>query len=199
MRRPFRLALTGSIGMGKTTTAGFFRDAGVPVWDADEAVRRLYAPGGEGARAIAALVPDAVTHTGVDRARLRAAIADDPTLLARIEARIHPLVQAGRHAFLAGTDADIVLCDIPLLYETGAESEFDAVIVVTAPPEVQAMRVLARPGMTREMLATILARQMPDAEKRARADHVIDTSQGLEAARAAVHDIVAAIRGGQDA
>ena len=194
-RAPFRLGLTGSIGMGKSTTAGFFAEAGVPVWDADAAVHRIYAPGGPGAAALADLVPQAIRDGGVDRDALRAAVGTDPALLAALEARIHPLVAEDRARFgQEHADADILLFDIPLLFETGAEDWLDAVLVVSAGPEVQRARVLARPGMDPDALAAILARQLPDAEKRARADHVIRTDAGLDAARAAVHALLAAIR-----
>lgn len=194
--RPYRLGLTGSIGMGKSTTAGFFADAGVPVWDADAAVHRLYAPGGAAAGALAALAPAAVTPDGgVDRARLRAAIARDPGLLARIEAAVHPLLAGDRAVFAAAyPEADVLLYDVPLLYETGAEAWLDGVLVVTAPPELQRARVLARPGMTGAMLGRVLDRQLPDAEKRARADFVIDTSAGLDATRAAVLSLLDRVR-----
>ena len=193
--RPFRLGLTGSIGMGKSTTAGFFAESGVPVWDADAAVRRLYAPGGGGAAALEDVAPQAIRDGGLDRAALRHAIARDPDLLSRVEARIHPLVAADRARFLEDhTDADLVLLDIPLLFETGAEDGLDAVLVVTAPPEVQRARVLARPGMEEAALAAILARQMPDSEKRARADFLLDTGEGLEAARGRVLSLIATIR-----
>jgi dephospho-CoA kinase len=176
MRRPFRLGLTGSIGMGKSTTAAMFRDEGVPVWDADEAVRRLYAPGGAGAAAVARICPDAIdAEGGVLRDVLRDRIAADPPLLDRITAVVHPLVAANRQRFLADCPVDIVVLDIPLLYETGGEQHCDAVLVVTAPPEVQRHRLLARGGMTEAELAAIMARQMPDADKRARADYVIET------------------------
>jgi len=195
MSGPFRLGLTGSVGMGKSTTAGFFAEAGVPVWDADAAVHRLYAAGGGGAGALADLMPGLDPAAAVDRGRLRAAVAADPSLLARIEARIHPLVAADRAAFLAANAAaDVVLLDVPLLFETGGERDMDAVLVVTAPPEVQRARVLARPGMSEAMLDRILARQMPDAEKRARADFVVATDKGLDAARADVLDVLANIR-----
>jgi dephospho-CoA kinase len=195
MTPPFRLGLTGSVGMGKSTTAAMFAETGVPVWDADAAVHRLYAAGGAGVPVIAALVPDAVRDGAVDRTILRQAVLDDPGLLARIEAGIHPLVAADRGAFLAANAAaDLVLLDIPLLYETGAEASVDAVAVVSAQPEVQRERVLARPGMTESAFAAIRARQVPDAEKRCRADFVIDTGQGLEAARAAVLSLIAEIR-----
>ncbi|HUF55799.1 MAG TPA: dephospho-CoA kinase [Thermohalobaculum sp.] len=188
-----RLALTGSIGMGKSTTASLFADEGVPVWDADAAVHRLYGPGAAGAQAIAALAADAVGEAGVDRARLRAAIVARPGLLAEIEAAVHPLVAKDRAEFLEQAEregAPAALCDIPLLYETGGETGFDAVVAVTAPAEVQRARVLERPGMDEASLAAVLARQVPDAEKRARADYVVDTSRGLEPARAQVREIL---------
>lgn len=201
--RPYLLGLTGSIGMGKSTTAEMFRASRVPVWDADATVHRIYAPGGGGAAALAELAPAAITpEGGVDRAALRGAIAGDPALLGRIEAAVHPLVAADRAAFLAaaqGLGAPLVVCDIPLLFETGAEDWLDAVLVVTAPPEVQRARVLARPGMTEPDFARLLARQMPDAEKRARADYLIDTSRGLEAARAEVEALIRTLTGGEDA
>lgn len=197
-----RLALTGSIGMGKSTTAAMIAEAGVPVWDADAAVHRLYGPGQPGAQAIAVLVPGVVDTQGVDRPRLRAAIQADPGLLPRVEAAIHPLVAADRAGFLARAEAEgawAALCDIPLLFETGAEGQFDAVIVVSTDPATQAARVLARPGMTPQALATILARQLPDAQKRARADYVIETGAGLDAARAQVTAVLAQIRESKDA
>jgi dephospho-CoA kinase len=195
MNGPFRLGLTGSVGMGKSTTAAMFAEAGVPVWDADAAVHRLYAAGGAGVPVIAGLVPDAIRDGAVDRTILRQAVLVEPGLLARIEAGVHPLVATDRAAFLAANaGADIVLLDIPLLYETGGEGSVDAVAVVSAPPEVQRDRVLARPGMTEPTFAAILARQVPDVEKRRRADFVIDTGQGLEAARAAVLSLIAEIR-----
>lgn len=177
--------------MGKSTTAGFFRELGVPVWDADAAVHRLYAAGGAGVAAIAALVPEAVVAGAVDRDRLRSAVLADPGLLEHIEAVVHPLVTADRAAFLeANTEAPLVVCDVPLLYETDAGRAFDGVAVVSATADVQRARVLARPGMTEEALARILARQMPDAEKRARADFVIETDRGRDAARSAVRALV---------
>lgn len=192
MSRPFLLGLTGSIGMGKSTTAAMFADEGVPVWDADAAVHRLYGTGGAGVDAMMALRPEAVHEGAVDRARLKEWIAADPTALSRIEAVIHPLVAADRAAFIAAAAAEgarLVVLDIPLLFETGAEAGMDATLVVTAPAEVQRARVLERPGMTGEQLATILARQMPDAEKRARATWVIE-SLTLDATRAAVRDLI---------
>lgn len=190
--KPFLLGLTGSVGMGKSTTAGFFRELGVPVWDADAAVHRLYAPGGAGSAALRVLHPRAVGPDGVDRDELRRWIRVDPTALARIEAAIHPLVAADRMAFVdaaAEQGAPLVVLDIPLLFETGAESGVDAVLVVSTSPAEQRRRVLARPGMTEADLDLIRARQMPDAEKRRRADYVIETD-GLDAVRVRVHDLV---------
>lgn len=197
-----KIALTGSIGMGKSTTARLFADEGVALWDADAAVHRLYGPGAAGTQAIHGLCPHAVGGDGVDRARLRAAILADPALLGRIEAAIHPLVAADRQAFLIAAERDgqpAALCDIPLLFETGGDTAFDHVVVVSAPAEVQRERVLSRPGMTAEAFERILAKQMPDAEKRARADTVIDTSRGIEAARSEVRACLAAIMGDGDA
>ena len=191
---PFRLGLTGSIGMGKSTTAAMFAAEGVPVWDADATVHRLYAPGGAAARAIAAEFPEAIdTAGGVSRPALRALIAADPAVLDRINALVHPLVTADRATFLAACRAEIVLLDIPLLYETGAEALCDAVAVVSAPAEDQRARVLSRGTMTEDDFAAILARQMPDADKRARADYIIDT-RTLDTARAAVKDVLSDIR-----
>ena len=186
--RPYRLGLTGSIGMGKSTTAGFFRDMGVPVWDADAAVHRLYASGGAAVGPVGALCPAAVGPAGVDRAALKDWIVQDAGALARLEAVVHPLVAQDRAEFIAAARAPLVVLDIPLLFETGAD--VDGVLVVTAPPDVQRARVLARPGMTAAHLEAILARQMPDAEKRARADFVIETLD-MDSTRAAVQDLVA--------
>lgn len=170
-----------------------FADAGVPIWDADAAVHRLYSKDGAGAVAIAEIAPQAIVDGAVDRTDLRAALLADDTLLPQIEAAIHPLVSADRAAFLA-EHTGIVLCDIPLLFETAGETICDIIVVVSAPAEVQRERVLERPGMTPEAFEAILARQTPDAEKRARADYVIDTSQGLETARTQVHTILEDIR-----
>lgn len=196
MSRPYLLGLTGSIGMGKSTTAEMFANEGVPVWDADLAVDRLYASGGAGAAVIAALRPAAVVDGAVDRGRLKEWIAEDPRALPAIEAAIHPLVAADRTAFIekaAREGARFVLLDVPLLFETGADKIMDATLVVTAPAEVQRARVLARPGMTEAQFGAILARQMPDAEKRARATHVIET-RNLDDTRRAVRDLLATIR-----
>jgi dephospho-CoA kinase len=194
------LGLTGSIGMGKSTTAAIFADQGVPVWDADAAVHRLYGPGAAGSTALSEILPEAVGASGTDRASLRAAILAQPGLLAQVEAAIHPLVAADRAEFLDRARAEshgLVLCDIPLLYETGAERWLDRVAVVTAPADVQRARVLSRPGMTEDAFAAILAKQLPDAEKRARADFVIDTGQGLEPVRRQVARIVAELQGAE--
>ena len=189
----FRLGLTGSIGMGKSTTAAMFADEGVPVWDADAAVHRLYAPGQPAALAVGRVFPAAMNPDGsVSRPALRAIVAADPTALDRLNAAVHPLVAADRTAFLAAhADAPIVLLDIPLLYESGIDRDCDAVAVVSAPADVQRARVLAR-GMTEAELQLILSRQMPDAEKRARADFVIPATD-LDTARAAVKDVLAAL------
>lgn len=189
-----RIALTGSIGMGKSTTAAMFADEGLPVWDADAAVHRLYGPDQKGTLAIAKIAPGAVTDDGVDRRCLQEMIDRDPHLLARIEAVIHPLVLEDRQRFLEKArqnGAPAALCDIPLLFETGAEHGFDIVVTVSAPAETQRERVMARPGMTEERFETVLARQLPDAEKRARADFIVNTGHGLEAARTKVREIVA--------
>ncbi|KAB1075624.1 dephospho-CoA kinase [Methylobacterium planeticum] len=194
--RPVVLGLTGSIGMGKSATARMFADRGVPVHDADAAVHALYGPGGEAATAIGRAFPGTLAPDGsVDRTALRAAVLGQPERLARLEALVHPLVQEAARAFLRRqAGAPLVLLDIPLLYETGGEARCDAVLVVTAPAEVQRARVLARPGMTEAAFAAIRAKQMPDAEKRARADFVIDTSRGFAHAEAEVARIIAALR-----
>lgn len=190
----FRLGLTGSIGMGKSTTAGLFRAAGLPVWDADAAVHRLYASGGAAVCPLADLCPQAVTEGNVSRETLKTAIAQDPALLARIEAVVHPLVAADRAAFLADTTADIAVLDIPLLFEKSSQHEFDATLLVTAPPALQRQRVLARSGMTEAHFATILSRQMPDAQKRALATHIVETLD-LASTTAYVTALIAHIRG----
>lgn len=185
----FRLGLTGSIGMGKSTTAQMFRDLGHPVWDADAAVHRLYAPGGAAVAPLAAAFPGVVTEGAVDRARLKALLAKDGSGFPRLEHIVHPLVAADRAAFLRqNATAPIVVLDIPLLFETGGADGMDGIAVVSAGPALQRQRVLARPGMTEESFAMILDRQMPDAEKRARATWVIPT-ETLEGARAAVSQI----------
>lgn len=195
----FRLGLTGGIGMGKTTTARLFAQRGHPVWDADDAVHRLYAPGGAAVAPVAAAFPAALVAGGIDRAALKSALSDDPGALARLESIVHPLVAADRAAFVARhRDAPLVVLDIPLLFETGAEAEMDGTAVVSAPAPVQRARVLARPGMTAQMLDLILSRQMPDADKRARARWVIPTDSP-ETAAAAVDALCADILGRPDA
>ena len=193
MTRPILIGLTGSIGMGKSTTAAMFADLGVAVWDADAAVHRLYGFGGAGTKAIEALAPDAVQNGQVDRARLSAWIAEDPNRLKTIESVIHPLVAADRADFIDAASSDVVLLDIPLLFEGGGEKHVDQVVVVTAPAEVQRARVLERPGMTEEAFETILAKQVPDSIKREKADHLIDTSLGMDHARQRVAEIIASV------
>lgn len=193
----FVLGLTGSIGMGKSTTAAMFRDEGIPIWDADAAVHALYAPGGAAVPGVQALVPEAVTGGAVDRAALRGALERDPALFPRLEALVHPLVAEDRARFLATTPGDIVLLDVPLLYERGIDEECDGVAVASASAATQATRILARPGMDPAGLELLLSRQMPDAEKRARARWVIPT-ETLEEARAAVRQITSEIRAGAE-
>jgi dephospho-CoA kinase len=190
------LGLTGSIGMGKSTTTAMFADEGALIWTAAEAVHRLYASGGAAVAPIAAAFPGAVVDGAVDRDRLAAALGRDEAAFRRLESIVHPLVARGRLEDLAAAEArgvKLAVLDIPLLFETGGDAAVDAVVVVTAPAEVQAARVLARPGMTRERFEAILARQLPDAEKRRRADFIVDTGQGLEAARARVRGIVGTV------
>ncbi|MDP3261639.1 MAG: dephospho-CoA kinase [Tabrizicola sp.] len=189
----FRLGLTGSIGMGKTATATLFAEDGIPVWDADAAVHRLYATGGAAVAGIAALHPAAIVSGAVDRAVLKSWIASDPTALARIEAVVHPLVAADRDAFLGKATGDIVVLDIPLLFEKGTDATLDATLLVTAPPVLQRQRVLSRPGMTEAQFDLILSRQMPDGEKRARATHILETLSEASA-RAYVRALIAFIR-----
>lgn len=185
----FRLGLTGSIGMGKTTTAAMFAEAGVPVWDADAAVARLYAPGGAAIAPMSRAFPEAIVAGAVSKEALKSIISARPEALKEIEAIVHPLVAADRQAFVDSTGAPIALFDIPLLYETGADAWLDAVAVVTTSEANQRARVLSRGTMTEAQLDLILARQMPDAEKRRRADFIIPTDT-LETARAAVDDIL---------
>jgi dephospho-CoA kinase len=185
------LGLTGSIGMGKSTTAGLFRALGVPVNDADQVVHDLYQT--TAVAPIEAAFPGVVQGGTVDRARLSAALSKDPSSFKTLEAIVHPLVREREAAFLseqARLSKPLVVLDIPLLFETGGESRVDRVAVVTCDPDIQRARVLARPGMTEEKLALILSRQMPDREKRARADYLIDTGHGLEVARQRVEEIV---------
>jgi dephospho-CoA kinase len=193
-----RLGLTGSIGMGKSTVAAMFADAGVPVFDADAAVHRLQGPAGRLVAAIEAAFPDTTGAAGVDRTVLGEAVLGDPAALARLEAIVHPAVTEERAAFVRDHGAaPLLLFDVPLLYETGGERYVDKVAVVSADAEVQRQRVLARPGMTAARLDAILARQLPDAEKRARADFVISTDVPLGQTRAAVHRVIACLTAGE--
>lgn len=188
------LGLTGSIGMGKSTVAAMFADAGVPVFDADAEVHRLQGPGGALVAAIEAEFPDTTTDLGVDRTLLGEAVFGDPAAFRRLEAIVHPAVAHARNQFLAEhADKPLVLLDVPLLFEAGGWRQVDKVIVVSAPAEVQRARVLARPGMSVERFESILARQMPDAEKRARADFVIDTGGSIDATRAEVAAVIACL------
>ena len=188
------LGLTGSIGMGKSTVAAMFADEGVPVFDADAAVHALQGPGGRIVAAIAARFPGTVGARGVDRAALGEAVFGDAAALKALEAIVHPAVREEREAFLAvNSAAPLVVLDIPLLFEAGGWDGIDRVAVVSAPASVQRARVMDRPGMTDARFAAILARQTPDAEKRARADFVIPTGGSLDATRAAVRDVIACL------
>ncbi|TPN83597.1 dephospho-CoA kinase [Mesorhizobium sp. CU2] len=194
------LGLTGSIGMGKSATAKIFAEAGVPVHDSDETVHRLYS--GKAAPLVEAAFPG-TTHQGVvDRVKLAGKVLADPAALKQLEAIVHPLVRADADAFLAkhrAAGAPVAVLDIPLLFETGGRNRVDKVVVVTAAPEIQRARVLARPGMSEEKFLSILAKQVPDAEKRRQADSVIDTGHGFDAARQAVDAIIAELTGDKPA
>ena len=192
MNQQVKLGLTGSIGMGKSTVARMFAELGVPVFDADAAVHRLQGKGGRLVAAIEAAFPDTTGPDGVNRTALGEAVLGKPALLGRLEAIVHPAVVEERAAFLREhAVAPLVVFDIPLLFETGGEARVDKIAVVSAPASMQRARVLARPGMTEQRFAAILARQTPDAEKRARADYVIDTGGSLDRTRARVAEIVA--------
>jgi dephospho-CoA kinase len=185
------LGLTGSIGMGKSTTAKLFAEAGVPVYDADATVHMLYE--GDAVPVIEAAFPGTTAEGKVDRARLSARVVHDPAAIKQLEQIVHPMLGASRQKFLHEAEqssAPVAVVDVPLLFETGGEKRVDAVVVVTTTPEIQRQRVLARDNMTGEMLDAILARQLPDAEKRKRADFVVDTSQGLDPVRARIRDIL---------
>jgi dephospho-CoA kinase len=191
------LGLTGSIGMGKSTTSAIFQAEGVPVYDSDAAVHALYAAGGAAVGPVEEAFPGVVVKGAIDRAQLSAAVVGHSEALTMLEAIVHPLVGAHRIGFFETATAEgheIVVLDIPLLFETGGEKKVDKVVVVSAPADVQRTRVLARPEMTPEKFEAILARQTPDAEKRARADFVIDTSQGLDHARDQVRDLLTLLR-----
>jgi dephospho-CoA kinase len=190
----FIIGLTGSVGMGKTATARFFAEEGVPVHDADAVVHRLYES--DAVAAIEEAFPGTTAGGKVDREKLAVRVLGDPAALQRLEAIVHPLVQQAERQLLAEAEARderVAVLDIPLLLETGGDRRVDAVVVVSAPAEVQYSRVLARPGMTLEKLEAILQKQIPDAEKRRRADFVVDTSAGFDAARAQVRAILAAV------
>jgi dephospho-CoA kinase len=190
------LGLTGSIGMGKSATAQLFAEEGVPVNDADAVVHELYAPGGAAVDPVGRAFPGVIRDGAVDRALLSERIAGNPAALARLEAIVHPLVARRREAFLAEArreGAKVVVLDVPLLFEAGQDRAVDAVVVVSCTPEIQRERVLARPGMSARKLDEILKRQLPDDEKRARADFVVDTSRGLDHAREQVRRILRAV------
>lgn len=193
--RPLILGLTGSIGMGKSTVASMFADEAVPVFDADATVHRLQGPGGRVVAAIEAAFPGTTSDRGVDRAKLSAAVLGDDDAMRRLEGIVHPAVAEERAAFLAANaDAPFVVFDIPLLLETGGDAHVDRIAVVSAAPEVQRARTLARPGMTPAKFDAILARQMPDAEKRTRADVVIATDVAIDQTREAVRRVIACMR-----
>lgn len=191
----FRLGLTGSIGMGKSTTAKLFAEAGCAVWDADAAVHRMYAKDGAAVAPLAEILPEAIVDGEVSRARLKEMIGKDPSVLGKIEAIVHPLVGADRARFVEESKADIVVFDIPLLFETGGNTAMDAVVCVSVPPDVQKERVMARGTMSVEQFEQIRAKQMPNDEKCARSDFVVVTDT-LEHAREQVNDIVVKIRKG---
>ena len=185
------LGLTGSIGMGKSTTAKLFEEAGVPVYDADAAVHKIYE--GEAAPAIEAAFPGTTVNGKVDRNKLSAKVVHDPAAMKRLEQIVHPMLGASRQKFLHDAEqsgAPVAVVDVPLLFETGGEKRVDAVVVVTTTPEIQRQRILSRDNMTGEKLDAILARQLPDAEKRKRADFVVDTSGGVDPVRARIRDIL---------
>jgi dephospho-CoA kinase len=194
MARPYVIGLTGGIGMGKSETAKLFAAEGVAVHDSDAAIARLYAKGGAAVEAIAKAFPGTVKDGAVDRAALSARVVSDPAALIRLEALVHPLVQQDRKDFLKNSPAPIILFDIPLLFEIGAEREMDAVVVATAPEPVRRARVLARPGMTAEKFESLKARQLDDAKKRQQAHYVVMTDKGLEHAREQVKMILADIK-----
>ncbi len=194
MSKPFILGLTGSIGMGKSAVAAMLRGLGVPLFDADAAVHQLQGPGGACLEPIERAFPGTTGPTGVDRQKLGAAVFGNPDALKILEQIVHPEVAELRRTFLAdNTGAPLIVFDIPLLYEKAGEHGLDAVVVVSAPPEMQRQRVLARPGMTTEKFEQILALQVPDADKRARADYVIDTGVSLAETRDAVQQLIHAI------
>ena len=190
-----RVGLTGSIGMGKSTTAQMFRDEGIAVLDSDQIVHDLYR--GAAVAPIVAAFPDVVVDGVVNRSALGAHVLSDPAAMKKLEAIVHPLVWAARDVFIQQRQAQgdwIVVYDVPLLFETGADKSVDAIVVVTAPPDLQKQRVLIRPGMTQEKFEAIVGKQTPDTEKRARADFIVETGEGLDAARAQVRHILKTLR-----
>ncbi len=190
----FVLGLTGSIGMGKSTTAKLFIEAGVPVYDADATVHALYE--GEAVTAIEAEFPGTTASGKVDRQKLSAFVVNDPAAMKKLEAIVHPMLRAHEHTFLSeaeATKAPVAVLDIPLLFETGGDARVDAVAVVTTTPDIQRERILARPTMTHDKLAAVLARQMPDEEKRRRANFIVDTSHGLDPVRQRIGEILAEV------
>ena len=189
MTPALKIGLTGSIGMGKSTTAAMFQDAGVPVWDADAAVARLYAKGGAAVEEIQRAIPAAVVDGEVSKQALKQAISQDSDILQQLERIVHPLVQSDRAEFAKTAKSPMILFDIPLLFETGGDADMDAIIVVTAPPQVQRARVMARGTMDDAQFQAILERQMPDTEKRARADFIV-TTETLDDTRKQVEDII---------
>ena len=193
------VGLTGSIGMGKTATAGMFRRLAIPVFDVDGAVHDLYAPGGDAVAPVGEAFPGAVVAGAVDRGALSKAVLDDPSAVRRLEAIVHPLVRTMQARFIdeaRDKGHDIVVLDIPLLLESGGADRVDRIVVVSAPADVQKERVLARPGMTREKFLAMLSHQMDDAEKRARADFIVDSGNGPDVAMRQVERIVARLRSG---
>ncbi len=193
------IGLTGSVGMGKSATAAMFAEAGIPVYDADAEVRRLYAQGGAAVAKVEAAFPGVVVDGAVDRGRLGERVLGNPDALARLNAIVWPLMGEARAEFFhraREAGAEVAVLDIPLLLETGGERSVDKVVVVSAPAEIQRRRVLSRPGMTEAKFDALLAAQMPDADKRARADFIVDTSQDFDHARREVHAILNGLRGG---
>jgi dephospho-CoA kinase len=191
------IGLTGSIAMGKSTAAQAFRQLGIPVFDSDAAVHQLYAKGGAAVAPLQKIVPQAIAEATVDRQALSAAIRQKPELLGQVEKTVHPLVRQAQETFLKQCEtqgADLAVLDIPLLFETGRDAEVDVIVVVSAPADIQRERALARPGMTAEKLDQLLARQMPDAEKRARAHFIVDSSGSIEAGAQQIARIVAQLR-----
>ena len=194
MKKAHKIGLTGSIGMGKSTVSSFFADEGVAVWDADGAVHRLYHKGGAAVDPVSALVPEALSSTGIDRSVLSAKLKERPALLKDLEGIVHPLVAQDRERFASGATAEFLLFDIPLLFEGRLEDQFDTLVVVSAPLDVQRARVLDRPSMTSEKFDFILSKQMPDAEKRKRADFIIETNHSFDDTRKRVKEIMRELR-----